>query len=372
LDVTTADIRRLVDRPVTQAPVTSVYLNTDGARYPKPGDYEARLDALLREIRRSADKLTEAERTAVTADVDAISRWVRNAFTRGDVRGIGVFASGGEVFENVQTALPVRNLWRVADRPYVVPLEALLGRSHHIALALVERDRARIFRYRLGRLEEYVDVASDVHPQHQKGGWSQLRFQKNIEHEALHHYKDTAEVLRQLHADQPLNALVIAGPDAEAKAFAKHLHPYVEQVVHGEPISLTVNPSAEDLREKVQAVEQELVSNRRSQLLQRLAAAHGQAEKAARGLRHVVESVNTKRVEVLFVVEGAGQPGWRSSTGALALHEDEARAYGEPVEPVEDLIDEIIEEAVRSGAQIELFRDEARLDGHPVAALLRF
>ncbi len=128
----------------------------------------------------------------------------------------------------------------------------------------------------------------------------------------------------------------------------------------------------DEVRERLDAIEQQLVSARRVELLGRLAAAQGQAEKAARGIRHVLEAINGKRVEVLFVVEGAGQPGWRSSTGPLALHEDEARAYGEPVEPVADVIDEIIEKAVRAGSHIELFRDDVRLDGHPVAALLRF
>ena len=41
-------------------------------------------------------------------------------------------------------------------------------------------------------------------------------------------------------------------------------------------------------------------------------------------------------------------------------------------EVVDDLIDESIEQAVLSGADIELFRDGSRLDGHRVAALLRF
>ena len=371
MDVTAADIRRLVDHSV-DGPVTSVYLNTDGAQLPRAGDYEARLDAMLREARKWAEQRDEGVRNAVAADTDAIASWVRGEFNRDGIRGVGVFASGGQILDTVQTALRFRNVWRVSDHPYVVPLEALLGRSNHIALALVERDRARIFRYRLGQVEEFVDVASDVHSQHKQGGWSQLRYQKNIAHEALHHYKDTAEILRQLHADTNLDALIVAGPQTEAKEFSRHLHPYLQQVVHGEPIALTVNATGDDIMAKMQEVEQAMVSNRRSQLLQRLAAAHGQAEKAARGLRHVVEAINGKRVETLFVVEGAGQPGFRASTGALALHESDARAYGEPVEPVEDLIDEIIEEAVRSGAHIELFRDEVRLDGHPVAALLRF
>ena len=372
MDVTAADIRRLVDRPVTDAPVTSVYLNTDGARYPKPGDYEARLDAMLREARKAADRKDARQREAILADVEAIGAWVRDSFTRTDVRGVGVFSSDGDVFDTVQTAMAFRNVWRVGERPYVVPLEALLGRSHNIALVLVERDRARIFRYQLGRLEEYLDVASDVHSMHKQGGWSQLRFQKNIEHEALHHYKDTAEILRKLHADTPVSALIVAGPQTEAKEFSRHLHPYLQQVVHGEPVALTSHPSSDNIRAKMQEVEQELVSSRRSALLQRLAAAQGTAEKAARGLRHVLEAVNGKRVDTLFVVEGAGSPGWRAATGALTLHEDDAKAYGEPVERVEDLVDEIIEEAVRSGSHIELFRDGSRLDGHPVAALLRF
>jgi peptide chain release factor subunit 1 len=372
VDVTTADIRKLIDRPQTDFPVTSVYLNTDGARFPKAGDYEARLDGLLRDVRKQAESLPQSQRDAVAADTDAISRWVRNEFDRGDVRGLALFASEGELFDTLQVAMGVRNIARCNSRPYVVPLEALLGRHHHMALVIVERDKARIVRYQLGRAWEYQVVASDVHGQHKQGGWSQKAYEKNIEDEVLHHFKDTVEILRQLHAETPIDCLVLGGPQAEAAEFSKKLHPYLQQVVHTDTLSIPPTSSLDELKERLRQVEQKLVSGRRSHLLERLAAAQGTAEKAARGIRHVVEATNAKRIEVLFVVEGAGQPGYRSSTGMLALHEADAAAYGEPVEPVEDLIDEIIEEAVRSGAHIELFRDEVRLDGQPVAALLRF
>ncbi|HUH08496.1 MAG TPA: Vms1/Ankzf1 family peptidyl-tRNA hydrolase [Egibacteraceae bacterium] len=372
MQVTAAEIRALVDRPITPDPVTSVYLNTDGARFPRPADYEARLDGLLRDVRRSAERQRPSQSDAVAADAEAIGRWVRDEFVRGDVRGLGVFSSGGDIFGTVEVALGVRNVARVNDRPYVVPLEVLLGRHHHIALAIIERDKARILRYRMGRVEEHFGLESDVHGQHDQGGWSQARFQRNIDHEVLQHMKEAAEILRKDHEDDPFDALVLAGPHAEATEFARLLHPYVEKVRHGEPISLSLNVDADELRERLAKIEQELVSARRRELLARLAAAHGQAEKAARGVRHVLEAVNAKRVETLFVVEGAGVPGYRSASGALALHEEEAAAYGTPVEPVADLIDEVIEEAVRSRTHIELFRDASRLDGHPVVALLRF
>lgn len=372
MDVTRADIRALIDRPVTDALVTSVYLDTDGARFPKPADYEARLDGLLRDARRQAEALPNAQRAGVHADIEAIHRWVRAEFQRADVRGLGMFSSAGELFETVQVGIPVRSIARVSETPYVVPLEALLSRHHHIGLVLIERDKARIFRYRLGWAQEWFGLTSDVHGQHDQGGWSQARFQRNIEHEVLQHFKGAAEILRKAHEDVPFDAVALAGPPAEAAEFSRHLHPYLEKVLFGELISLSSTPSAEDLKARFAQIEQHLVSGRRAERLGRLAAAQGQAEKAARGIRHVLEAVNSGRIEVLFVVEGAGVPGFRSTTGALTLHEQEAAAYGEPVEPVADLIDEVIEAAVRSGAHIELFRDAVRLDGDPVAALLRF
>lgn len=372
MEVTASDIRALVDREPTDVPVTSVYLNTDGARLPRAADYEARLDGLLREVRATAADLSAAQGEAVEADAQEIARWVRDDFDRGDVRGLGLFASGGKVFETVQVAVGVRNVARVATRPYVVPLQALLGRHHHIAMVLVRRDRARVLRYQLGRLEEYFAVTSDVHGRHEQGGWSQARYQRGIEEEVAHHHKDVGEVLLKLHEVQPIDALVVSGPQADATEFIKTLHPYLGDVVHGDIRSLPADAPVEDIKSELATVEQELVSERRSELLQKLAAGQGQGAKEARGIRHVVEAVNTKRVDTLFVVEGAGEPGYKSSTGALALHEHEAAAYGEPVTSVPDIVDEIIEEAVRAGAHIELFRDEVRLDGHPVAALLRF
>lgn len=372
MEVTATAIRALLNRQPSAVPVTSVYLNTDGSRYPRPADYEARLDNLLRDVRRAAERLGDDAKTSVRADAEAISRWVRSSFERSGVKGLGLFASGGTIFEQLEVAMGVRNIARVGDRPYVVPLQALLSRHHHMALAIVERDRARIFRYELGQIEEHVDVTSDVHGQHDQGGWSQARFQRGIEHEVLHHMKDVSDILLRLHEHQPLDALVVAGPTAEASEFVRKLHPYLAKVLHGDPVSLSLDAERDQLRAALHDVEQELVSARRRELLARLQAGKGQAERDARGIRHVVEAINAKRVDVLFVVEGAGEPGWKSASGALALHEHEAAAYGTPVERVDDLVDEIIEQAVLSGADIELFRDGSRLEGHSVAALLRF
>lgn len=371
MDVTRSDIKALLSRSTNKHRVTSVYLSTDGARYPRAADYEARLDSLLRSCLDDVKDFHGAIREGVEADCQLISRWVRTEFKRAGVKGLGMFSSGGNFIDRVEVGEPFRNVARVADQPYVVPLEAMLGRHHHLGLALVERGHARLLRYRLGRVVEYTDVTSEVPGQHAMGGWAQARFSRSVEDAVLHHYKEAAETFRKVHADDPLDALLLSGPPAEVAEFRRHLHTYLEQIVHG-VTSLPPNPSSDDLLETFTELEQELVSQRRAALLERLAAGAGQAEHVAWGVRHVLEAANSRRIDTLFVVEGAGQPGYRSESGVLALHEVEAQAYSGVVMPVDDLFDEIIEMVVRDGGRVELFRDTSRLDSHPIAALLRF
>ena len=92
MEVSATAIRELLNRPATPLPVTSVYLNTDGSRYPRPVDYEARLDNLLRDVRRAADGLDHDAAEAVRRDADQIGRWVRTSFERKGIRGLGLFA----------------------------------------------------------------------------------------------------------------------------------------------------------------------------------------------------------------------------------------------------------------------------------------
>ncbi|HUG83881.1 MAG TPA: Vms1/Ankzf1 family peptidyl-tRNA hydrolase [Euzebya sp.] len=368
MELTASGIKALVSRTVPGNRVTSVFLNTDGARFPRAADYESRLDALLREAVGGAEAPTED----IEADAKVIRTWVTDEFNRDGVKGLGIFASGGEIIDRIHTAEPFRNVARIGDTPYVVPLQAMLGRHMHLGLALIERDVARLFRYRLGRIVEYHQVDSDVPGQSDGGGWSQARFARNVDNAVRHHFKDADETFRQVHEDDPFDALILAGPPAEAEQFRKTLHPYLQSVVRDEAHSLPNHPGKDELLTIFAEVEQARVSARRKELLGRLAAGGGQAEHVARGLRHVIEACNARRVDTLFVVEGAGQPGFRSGTGMLTLHVADAQAFGGPVEPVEDLIDEIIEQCVLARARIELFRDAERLNGDPVAALLRF
>ena len=143
--------------------VTSCYLDVDGRRQVRPADYETQLDHLLREAREKAAGFGPEAARSVAADLDRIAAWVRSGFDRSRVRGLAFFACSADgFFDVVESPLPVRNGVVVNHTPHVRPLESILQAYERFAVVLVDRQRARLFRFELGELTEHAEVFDAV------------------------------------------------------------------------------------------------------------------------------------------------------------------------------------------------------------------
>lgn len=372
MQLTERNVRTLLDHTREDEPVTSVYADVDGERYPRLDDAVARLAPLFDQAERSVGEHPAPERQTVGLDRDAAMERLA-AVDRSHTSGVALFLASGEVLAELHLPVRLRHQVRVADRPHVAPLQLVLDRAHHLGLALVQRDGAEIYRHQLGHTWQHEDRDGDEVPDHRThSGSTSLREQRHNQHWVQQHYEAVGEVLRRLHEQQPLDALVVAGPHEEAVEFQRALHPDVAAVVRGEADQLPVEAGAHEVGQHLAEVDRHMRRERTEGLLARLDAAHGQAEQAATGLRDVVDALNTGRVETLLAVAHASAPGYRTTDGALALTEDEAGAYGAEGAVATDLVDELIEQAHASSSAVELVDDEAALGGEPVAALLRF
>lgn len=372
MHLTERNVRALLDHEREDEPVTSVYADVDGERYPRLDDAVARLAPLFDQAERSVGEHPAPERQTVGLDRDAAMERLA-AVDRSHTSGVALFLASGEVLAELHLPLRLRHQVRVADRPHVAPLQLALDRAHHLGLVLVQRDGAEIYRYQLGHTWHHEDRDADEVPDYRTHrGSTSLREQRHNQHWVQQHYEAVGEVLRRLHEQQPLDALVVAGPHEEVVEFQRTLHPDVAAVVRGEAGHLPVEAGAHEVGQHLVEVDRHMRRERVEALLTRLDAAHGQAEQAAAGLRAVVDALNTGRVETLLAVTHASAPGYRTTDGALALTEEEAGAYGAEDAVPTDLVDELIEQAHASSSDVELVDDEAALGGEPVAALLRF
>lgn len=366
-------LRELADWSTGGLPVTSVYLDVDGRRYPRRADYLVRLEDLLRKARNGS--WPREHRRSVDGDSERISEFVGERFERDGTRGLALFScSGAELWKDVALPQSVRDRASTGPRPHLLPLEALLESFESFCTALIDREKARIFMTVGGKIQEVSDILDDVPGWHDQGGWAQARMQRHIKDHVQRHLKRVSEVLLRQHKGHGFDHLILAGPDEVVAELERELHDYVRRTVVARVAQpMTARPA--DVLETTLAVEQELQTRRESETVDRLASEVGSATgRAVAGLDDTLVALESGRVETLVVAFGLEASGVRcTSCGHLATGGERCSVCGRDVEEAPDLVEEAIELAVRQRCEVETVQDVPGLTAlGGIGALLRF
>jgi peptide chain release factor subunit 1 len=372
-------LRKLADWSTGGSPVVSLYLDVDGRRFPKRADYLARAEHLTHRAHEIARATKDREHArSVRRDAQRIWDHIDGEFDRkGGVRGLALFGcSAMDLWEEIVVSRRVPERVVVGERPYLVPLEALVERFETVCVALVDREKARVFISALDRIEEVSEMLDEVPGWHDQGGWAQARFQRHIRDHIQRHLKHVAEVLLRLLQRGRYHRLVLAGPDEVVAELERELHDYVRRAIVGRT-TLKVTASAADVLERVRRLEEELERRREEEVLRRLISEiDGKTGRAAAGIEETVLALEEGRVETLLVAADLEVAGVRCpSCGHLELRGRSCPACGATTEETPDLVEEAVESALRQRTRVEvvpqgLAAELAGLGG--IGALLRF
>lgn len=373
------NLRKLAEWNTNGFPVVSLYLDVDGRRFPKRSDYIARTDHLIRRAHEAAQAMEDRDHArSVRGDAQRMWDFVNEEFDRkGRVRGLSLFGCTAMGLWQDLT-LPARAPERVVigERPYLLPLEVVLQRSEDVCLALVDREKARLFVSALDRMEEVTDVLDEVPGRHDQGGWSQARFQRHIKEHVQRHLKHVGDVLFGLLRRRRYERLVLAGPDEVLGELERDLHDYVRRTIVGRT-SLPMVSSPADVLQKIRDLEEQLEREREEEAVGRLTAEmEGDTGRAVGGLAATVAALEEGRVETLLVAADLEAPGVRCpSCGHLGLRGRFCPACGAAMEKTPDLVEEAVESALRQRCRVEVLTEDLadRLAGPGgIGALLRF
>ncbi|HVW31047.1 MAG TPA: hypothetical protein VHL53_00785, partial [Acidimicrobiia bacterium] len=212
-------IRELAGRRGTGV-VVSCYLDVDGRRHFRPADYEAQLRRLAGRAREKAAGFGPEVVRSVSADLDRIGAWLRDGFDRSRVRGLAFFGCAADGwFEVVESPLPVRSSVAVNHTPHVRPLESILTAYERFAVVLVDRQRARLFRFELGQLTEQTEVFDEIprgvdgtgHPARGSRGGHTDRHSDEVVHR---HLRRAAEITFAELGGRVVDHVILGGPHA--------------------------------------------------------------------------------------------------------------------------------------------------------------
>lgn len=346
----TADLRTLVHELATadrDGERFSMYVDLDPREYATAPARKSGITAALDEAGRAAPD------SSWTPLLDELrSTFEESNYQIDGAHGLLVYASRDGDPTIVKLPTPVQQHVSFDRCVPVRPLvEALAGERW--CVLLVNRRSSRLLIGDRHGLEQVGAWRDDVEGQHEKGGWSQARYQRVIEGQVHDHVRDTARILRELRGSGNYERLLVAAPH-ELHGLVEHeLHDSVRRVFCGFIEVDVEHSSVRDVELVVQRRILEFADSCNDDLLAQLQQNLGRRERVAQGLDNVLAAVREARVGTLLVAEGFGSPGWVCTHGDwVSRTVEQCPVHGIDLEPVADVVEAAIEMAVQRDARI--------------------
>ncbi len=354
----------------------SFYLQPD-----PPQDRSHRREAIVaKDVVKQALKSAAAQgrNGFLHADLDRVLELATNL--RGNNRGMAVFACAAQNFWKQYELPPQLGGTHIYLQPrfQLKPLAALLGAQPALCVAMVDRQRARFFDFRLDDLRErgaIVHMLSRNGSSYGYNGYEGGHAERRVAEEALQHFKAVSERLRMDFEKGTWERLIVGSQDANWPEFESNLHPYVKQRLIGRFSADVASVSNEEIRDRAAAVLKRWIAERASTKVSEaldLAKSNG---RGVTGLRRVLQALETGEVQTIFLSENySARAAECPHCGHLDAHSIPlCVACGHPTRELADVSDAIIPIAIRRDIELFYLKQNAGLDqAGNIAALLRF
>jgi len=313
---------------------------------------------------------------------------VREALER--IAFIGRQLKGNHSVSKAIFACPEKNIWQEFDLPgdverttlvlnsrfHLGPLVTTLSNSPAIQIALVDKERARFFELRGNSITEADGFRDDL-PRNVRSdgfrGYDAGHIERHFDNSVMQHMKRVADRLKISCENEA--ELVFVGCHDETWPFLEpHLHAYVLERMGGH---FTIDPGGASPQQVRQEVERLLAERRLGSEQEFVQQAIGEAERNARGaagLKHVLTALERGEVQSIIVNRDLRA---KISECASCGHLDtrmvaNCALCGQSNREIEDVLDALVSQALRSSADIIFTQDAALEQAGNVAALLRF
>lgn len=311
------------------------------------------------------------------------------------MRGIAIFScSARNLFETFALPLVYRNRLIQDPTPHIRQLRAIMEDFRPTLLLLIDKSIARVFFIGLSAPQELADYIypggilppkfhEDEGPSfkgRRMGGTSSLPAHGYGEHKfqqkekmILHkHFDEVNKKLLRLLEERPFERMVIAGPRTEAEAFRAYLHPYLEKrlvgIVHQDVRRISPTQLANLAYQAIEEAERQEEIRLLEEWKEKIPSGW-----AIAGLDPVLRALYYGQVRTLLVNEDFQAPGYRCDNGMLTVDVDSKQDLCENPVPVEDVVDDAIEQALESGSQVNILRhDETKKELPDIGAILRY
>ena len=281
---------------------------------------------------------------------------------------IAIFASHKHNFlKYVTLYIKIENLMVVDSSPYLRPLARLQDEWESFTLLLISSNYAKIFSVSMGKVKHTKKLSADIINKHKKGGWSQARFNRLRKGAIYAFFSEVEEALKKRLDER----IILAGP-GQAKLQFREMLPINLKDNVVDIVNIDIDDEVELVKKSKQIIseKEKLKSQENVKLLKAEILKDGLA---AYGIQETLDAVRNGQVELLLLEREYKPRGWICENCQIAKEGVQriCPCCGKETSEV-DIIEEMLEFAARTDADVE-FTDDTELAnlGH-AAAILRF
>lgn len=351
--------------PATDTPYLTAYLD-----WRPDGDTPHLRQSLTEAANAAAAILAEQEkRSASLASLNADIEAITEAITRDldpAARGVLFVANSGQnVFVMEQLGVPVETSVTVGAIPSLKRLAQLVEDYPLHAILQSDQDTALLSFVTEDLVSDTVTVRSSLYPRKQStGGWSQRRYQARADERVQAFTKTIAEETRKALEETGCRRMVLAASDVMEPALMEAFHQSVTEKIIGS-IKIDIDAPFEEVLEKVRPVGVEFERKREAEQIANLLDAIPVGNGVG-GTVDVLTALRNGQVHRLLMTRRYQEQGWIDPDMQLygigqppAVHPaggDLTHILQVPLE------EEMIRQAVQSGAQFEVVKGNLPID----------
>ncbi len=363
-------LKRLKERtPREGSPVLSVYLNIDPSLPANAkGGYRTVLDQMLKRIEKEIgndDQLKEH----FEEDSRWIAKRVETLIPGGKTLVAFCDVSEGFTYEE-EIPLRLPNLVIYEEIPYIRPILEAMDEYERYVVCLVDSEKARLFIFSFGELEEIQDTVSlspvkyrkTVGSDHMR---SQTIFQRRAETWTNWFLKDTSNRIYDLIEESKAQYIILMGPNEITSELLRLLPKALQEKVIAR-LRMSTKAKAEEVLETILPVVEERERSTELRIVTDLITTANKvgpvADKAVIGINPTIDAVNQGRAYLLVYPTGSQIKGFFCPKCEVLLdHAPEGAVCpycSAKLEAVDDLIWLASEKVMAAGGKIEEVRSE--------------
>jgi len=354
-----------------ETPVLSVYLNVDPTEQ-KKDEYKLALKHMLEQV----------EEAAAAEDVAAVERYFDHEYDWSG-RGVVLFSCAQDDFwRNYTVALPVESMVKVADRPYVWPLAALVDAYSSYMVALVDRQGVRMFMFDMGELKETDEHAGEEIRKLKRGRGSSGGHGRrgggpvSSQHEeetVKRNLRGSAKAVEQFWQTHKPRRLILAGADHTVVQFRDLLPQSLRDKIIG-TFAAEMNVSESEIRERSFEIVRQAEEEREAELVEAVFTRAAKDRGGAIRLADTLGAAYEGRVETLIMAPDYHEPGYQCTNCGYTTDQpvESCPFCGGEFTEIADATEALVEKVIAEGGRVEVIDGNPKLNECGVGALLRY